>query len=149
MTVASRATVRKAIANKLAAAGVMPTAKGNIYAYMYSGFAGASPVVRVMSGGSMRPQDTQHGVPSRFYFTIQCWVLAYERGDTAQQAAAEDTLDALENELVAWLGDLTVRSSPGLWRDLAWFDTSRIEVKLAQGHQYIVEDIPIEVKVDG
>ncbi len=149
MTTASRATVRKAIASALAATGVMPTAKGNIYAYMYSGFAGASPIVRVMSGGSARPRDTQHGVPSRFYYTIQLWVLAYERGDAGQQAAAEDTLDALENELTAWLGDLTVRNNPGLWRDLGWIDVSRIEVRTAQGHQYIVEDVPIEVTVNG
>ncbi len=149
MTVASRATVRKAIASQLKATGVMPSAQGNIYAYMYSGFAGASPVVRVMSGGSVRPRDRHHGVPSRFYYTIQIWVLAYERGDAAQQAAAEDTLDALEAELTAWLGDLTVRNSPGLWRDLGWLDASRIEVRTASGHQYIVEDIPIEVTVDG
>ena len=64
MTVASRETVRKAIAAGLAASGVLPTAKGNIYDYMHSSFAGASPVVRVLSGGSMRPRDTHHGKPS-------------------------------------------------------------------------------------
>lgn len=149
MTAPSRATVRKAIASQLKATGVMPTAQGNIYAYMYSGFAGASPVVRVMSGGSFRPRDAHHGTPSRFYFTVQLWVLAYERGDAAQQAAAEDTLDALEAELVTWLGNLAVRAQPGLWRDLGTFDTSRVDVRTAQGHQYIVEDVPIEVTVNG
>lgn len=149
MTVASRATVRAAIASGLAATGVMPTAKGNIYDFMKSGFAGVSPVVRVLSAGSVRPRDRQHGVPSRFYYTVQLWVLYFERGDAAQQEAAEDTLDALEAELTAWLGDLTVRSKPGTWRDLGWYDASRIDVRQVAGHSYIVEDIPIEVMVDG
>lgn len=149
MTVASRATVRAAIASGLAATGVMPTAKGNIYDYMRSGFAGVSPVVRVLSAGSVRPRDPQHGKPSRFYYTVQLWVLYFERGDAGQQEAAEDTLDALEAELTAWLGDLAVRSNPGLWRDLGWFDASRIDVRQVAGHSYIVEDVPIEVMVDG
>ena len=149
MTVASRAAVRAAIASGLAATGVMPTAKGNIYDYMRSGFAGVSPVVRVLSAGSVRPRDPQHGKPSRFYYTVQLWVLYFERGDAGQQEAAEDTLDALEAELTAWLGNLTVRSNPGLWRDLGWFDASRIDVRQVAGHSYIVEDVPIEVMVDG
>lgn len=149
MTVASRAAVRAAIASGLAATGVMPTAKGNIYDYMRSGFAGVSPVVRVLSAGSVRPRDPQHGKPSRFYYTVQLWVLYFERGDAGQQEAAEDTLDALEAELTAWLGDLAVRSNPGLWRDLGWFDASRIDVRQVAGHSYIVEDVPIEVMVDG
>ena len=149
MTVASRETVRKAIASGLAASGVLPTAKGNIYDYMHSSFAGASPVVRVLSGGSMRPRDTHHGKPSTFYFTIQLWVLYFERGTPAQQAAAEDTLDALEGEVTAWLGDLDVRNQPGYWRDLSWAQASQVAVRQVQGHSYIVEDIPIEVTVDG
>ena len=149
MTVASRDPVRKAIASGLAATGVMPTAKGNIYAYMKSGFAGVSPVVRVLSAGSLRPRDRQHGKPSTFYYTVQLWVLYFERGDGAQQAAAEDTLDALEAELVAWLGDLTVRSKPGTWRDLGWLQSSRVDVRQVAGHTYIVEDILIEVSVAG
>lgn len=149
MTVARRETVRKAIAAGLAASGVMPTAKGNIYAYMHSSFAGSSPVVRVLSGGSQRPRDAHHGKPSIFYFTVQMWVLYYERGTPAQQADAEDTLDALENELTAWLGDLNVRNQPGLWRDLGWSQTSQVAVRQVQGHTYLVEDVLIEVMVDG
>ena len=147
MTTANRETVRKAIAAGLASA--MPAAKGNVFDYMRSGFAGASPVVRVLSGGSVRPRDRHHGKPSSFYFTVQMWVLYFERGTPEQQAAAEDTLDALEQELTAWLGDLSVRNSPGLWRDLGWFGPSQVAVRQVQGHTYIVEDVQIEVSVDG
>lgn len=146
---ANRSTVRKALAAGLAAEGVMPTAKGNIYAYMRSGFAGASPVVRVLSGGSLRPRDTHHGKPSVFYFTVQLWVLYFERGTPEQQEAAEDTLDDLEEELTAWLGDLSVRSNPGVWRDLGWSLPSQVAVRQVQGHSYLVEDVQIEVSVDG
>ena len=149
MTVASRATVRAAIASGLAATGVMPTAKGNIYDYMRSGFAGVSPVVRVLSAGSLRPRDPQHGKPSVFFYTVQLWVLYFERSDAAQQEAAENTLDALEQELTAWMGNLAVRSKPGTWRDLGWSQPSRVEVRQIAGHSYIVEDILIEVTVDG
>lgn len=149
MTVASRETVRKAIAAGLATDGVMPTAKGNIYAYMHSSFAGSSPVVRVLSGGSQRPRDAHHGKPSIFYFTVQMWVLYYERGTPAQQADAEDTLDALEKELTTWLGDLNVRNQPGYWRDLGWSQSSQVAVRQVQGHTYLVEDVLIEVMVDG
>lgn len=97
----------------------------------------------------MRPRDTHHGKPSTFYFTIQLWVLYFERGTPAQQAAAEDTLDALEGEVTAWLGDLDVRNQPGYWRDLGWAQASQVAVRQVQGHSYIVEDIPIEVTVDG
>jgi hypothetical protein len=127
----------------------MPSAKGNIYAYMRSGFAGASPVVRVLSGGSARPRDAHHGKPSVFYFTVQVWVIYFERGTPAQQAEAEDTLDALERELTAWMGDLSVRSSPGLWRDLGWVGASQVAVRPVQGHLYLVEDVQIEVTADG
>lgn len=149
MTTESREVVRKALAAGLAADGVMPSAKGNIYAYMRSGFAGASPVVRVLSGGSERPRDAHHGKPSFFFFTVQMWVLYFERGTPAQQAEAEDTLDALERELTAWMGDLSVRSNPGLWRDLGWVGASQVAVRPVQGHLYLVEDVQIEVTVDG
>lgn len=152
MTVVSRATIRQALASQLAATGVMPTAKGNIYGYMRSGFAGLSPVVRVLSGGSVRPRTPQHGTPSRFLYTVQLWVLYFDDGNAAQQAAAEDTLDALEAELTAWLGNESVRNQVGLWRDLAWYDASRVDVRqigTKAGSIYIVEDVPIEVTVDG
>lgn len=149
MTTASREAVRDAIAAGLAVSGVMPTAKGNIYGYMRSGFAGTSPLVRVLSGGSLRPRDAHHGKPSIFYFTVQLWVLYYEKGTPEQQQAAEDTLDALEEELTAWLGDLDVRNNPGVWRDLGWSQPSQVAVRQVMGHVYLVEDVLIEVTADG
>lgn len=55
-------------------------------------------------------------------------------------AAAEDTLDALEGEVTAWLGDLDVRNQPGYWRNLDWTRALLTWQCAVQGHSYIVEE---------
>ena len=144
-TPVNRKAIRQAIADALGAPGVMPSAL-DIYPYMKAGFDGASPVVRVVNAGSNRPESTARGHRSQFFFSVQFFVIYYEEGTPAAQAAAEDTLDDLEHELISWMDG---NHNTERWTTLKWADRSRTQVVREGGHQYILEDVPIVVDVVG
>lgn len=141
----NRKDVRSAIAAGISAPGVLP-ATATVYGYMATGFEGLSPVVRVVSAGSMRPEFTARGTRSRFYYSVQLWVLFFEDGEPDVQQAAEDALDDLEEALLDWLID---NQTGALWTAISFADRSRTQVVLVGGSQYIMEDIPIAVDVFG
>ena len=141
----NRSVVRKAIANSLRPA--LPTAR-DVYSFMYSKFSGKSPIVRLMNAGANRPEITEHGVRSIFYYTLQFWVVYFEEGTEAVQAEAEDILDQLELEWVTWLGTNQVEPAQQ-WTMLGYDKRSTVETAKVSGKYYIVESIPLAVEVYG
>ena len=143
----SRKDVRRALGDGLAAN--MTTAQV-IYRYQKSNFAGQSPVVRVFSARSLRPQKTSHGgVRSQFGFTVQLWVLY--AGDKMQvsEESAEDTLDQLELELITWLVANQGDQAGTLWTSLKYGGWSVVDNVKVVGNTYLVEDVLVIAEVFG
>lgn len=138
----SRKDVRQAIAAGLAAN--MPTAQV-VYRYQKSDFDQQSPVVRVFSAGSVRPTMTARGSRSKFHFSVELWVL-YDNGGGWSEEKAEDALDTLEKELVAWVSNNQVTS---LWTSLNFGQQSVLGNVIVGGVPYLVEEIMLIAEVYG
>lgn len=144
----SRKDIRRALGDGLAAN--MPTAQA-IYRYQKSDLKGQSPVVRVFSARSLRPQKTGHGgVRSQFGFVVQLWVLY--AGDGIQnwsEEGAEDTLDQLEYELISWMVQNQGDQVGTLWTSLKYGGWSVVDNVKVAGNTYLVEDVPVIAEVFG
>lgn len=138
----SRRTIRETIGAGLATA--MTSAKA-VYNHSKADFDGESPVVRISSESSERPGRTQQGVRSIFRYTIETWVLLSDRAGWTEQDA-EDTLDALEHELINWIVDNHNTSN---WSMLTYDGASTIFVGVDGGDSWLIERIPIRVEVHG
>lgn len=146
MSIINRKDIRHALATALASA--MPSAQGNVFGFMKTGFEGDSPIVRIVDSGSDRPYKEQRGVRSRFYYSVQLFVLYFEDGSPEIQSNAEDLLDDLEHEFYSYLADNQTTTN---WTMIGYDDGQRsrvIQVRLGES-RYILEDIPIAVRVDG
>lgn len=107
---------------------------------------GQWPAVFVLTAGSMRPQVTEQGIRSDFHYLLQLWVLYYSRDAGWDEGDAEDTLDALEQQLAEWSANHQVGE---LWTGLMFEGRSRVGVVNEGGEPYLVEEIPIKVEVWG
>lgn len=137
----SRAQARTTLAQELESA--MSTAQV-VYDHMRSDFAGQSPVVRVMSGGSERRRFTTQGGRGDLLLMVQIWVLSVSPADNWTEADAENALDQLEWELAQYI-DSNRRSE--VWQALDFDGRSRVEVVRLEGKPYLIEDIPLVMKV--
>lgn len=145
----NRGLIRKALAAGLAAAlpGASPLLTSlSVYDYMRSGFEGKSPVLRVVTAGSLRPEAYANGIRSQFYYSVQFFVIYYQDGDPSVQAQAEDILDELEIQAFTWIAD---NQQTDLWTELRFDQRSRSTVVKLGPHQYIMEDIPVVARVYG
>lgn len=104
---------------------------------------GQWPAVRVLTGGSLRPQVTERGIRSEFYYVVQLWVLFQKEG-LWTEAAAEDTLDALEQQLAEWMANNQVNE---IWTGLMFDGRSQVGTTNEGGETFLVEEIPIKAEV--
>ena len=141
MTTSSRSTIRKSIAASLAA---NLTSVQQVVDHQASDTGSASPLVRVMSGGSLRPPSIPAGDDTRFYVIVQTWVLFSEIPGEWTEADAEDALDAVEQEIARWVDEH--QQQPGLWKTLRYSQRSGVRVLEDNGEAWLVEDIVLEVR---
>ncbi len=152
LTPINRKDLRNDIVNSLKLA--IPSAQA-VYGYLKSGFEGDSPIVRVMSAGSLRQEVGEAtGYESEFFFDLQIMVLLYEEGSDADVVAelATDTLDQVEFEVFQWFSDhQQVQDDDGStkWKVAKWESRSAVAPYSVGTHFYLVETIPIIVEVAG
>lgn len=138
----SRKVIREAIAAGLLS-GV--TSAQAVYSYAAADFAGQSPVVRVSSSSSERPQMTAAGIRSMMRFTIDVWVLLSDR-DGWNEQDAENTLDTVEHEIITWL---VANQNTDDWTSLQYDAASTIFPAIVGGDTYLIEEITVRAEVYG
>lgn len=104
---------------------------------------GQWPAVLLLTAGSLRPQITERGIRSEFYYTAQLWVLYHKEG-LWTTAEAENTLDALEQQLAEWLANNQVGE---IWTSLMFDGRSRVGTVNESGETFLVEEVPIKAEV--
>lgn len=104
---------------------------------------GQWPAVMIFTAGSVRPQVTEQGIRSEFYYVVQLWVLYYQEG-LWTEAEAEDTLDALEQQVAEWLANNQVGE---LWTSLAFNSQSTVSIVTMGGESYLMEEIRVMAEV--
>lgn len=104
---------------------------------------GQWPALFLLTAGSLRPQVTEAGIRSEFYYLAQLWVLYHKEG-LWTEAEAEDTLDALEQQLAEWMANHQVGE---LWTALMFNGRSQVGITVDGGESFLVEEIPIKVEV--
>lgn len=126
-------------------AGLQPalTVAQTVVGHQKANLAGQWPATMVFTAGSLRPQVTEQGIRSEFYYVVQLWVLYFKEG-LWTEAQAEDTLDALEQQLVEWMINNQVGE---LWTSLAFNGRSRISIVPLAGESYLMEEIPVMAEV--
>ena len=137
----SRSAIRKGIAASLAAS---LTSVQQVVDHQASNTGAVSPLVRVMSGGSMRPPSVAAGDVTRFYVILQTWVLFSEIPNRWTEAQAEDALDAVEQEIARWVDQN--QQQPGMWKTISYAQRSGVRVLEENGEAWLVEDIVLEVR---
>ena len=103
---------------------------------------GLTPLVSVLSGGTLREPLTFMGDHPTFGFEVQVWVLQEGTGWTHEQA--EDALDDIE-ALIA--GVYESNRGTANWEILEYAGPSTIIELAAAGTPYYLERIPTTVKV--
>jgi len=141
ITPVNREAVRDALAAALGTG--LPSAQA-VYGYQRGGFDGQTPVVRVMSAGSYRTRFTAQGGRGELFFLVQTWVLYADPALNWTEAQAEDRLDQLEFELATWMES---NRNTQYWSWIEYAGRSFINQVKLQGQPYLVEDIPVLVKV--
>lgn len=145
MAIISRATIRAEVAAGLATA--LTTAK-TVAAYQKTQWlASDTPLVRVMSAGSGRPQLTEQGLRSTFRLAVDFWVLLSLSGGSWTAEDAENAIDRLELDLITWMAANQLGHS---WTALTYDGISYVEpVKVDRGEVYLVERVLLTVEVFG
>ena len=141
MATSNRSTIRKAIAGSLAAS--LTTAQA-VVDHQKSATSDVSPLVRVMSYGSGRPPSVAAGEVTRHLILVQSWVLYSEIPGKWTEADAEDSLDAIEQEVAAWVE--ANQQSPGVWKTIRYARESDVTVVKDNGEAWLVENVVLEVR---
>ena len=120
-----RDTHRQAEYREAIAAGLEETCTTAqaVYSYAVSDFKSQWPVVRVMSRGSERPPMTGAGIRSRFTFLVDVWVLFRDPAASWSEEDAENTLDALEQEIISWM---TEHQGGEVWTNIYYTAPARL-----------------------
>ena len=142
MSLQSRKTIREQVAAGLTTALSSVTPAPDVYDYMRTGFEGRSPIVRVWSESSDRPESVAQMINTRFVIDVQVWVLVDENGTVAEQAASEDTLDAIEYVIAEWV---EANQQNAYWNQVKFSRPSFIQTTLVGSYTYIVETLALEV----
>lgn len=103
-----------------------------------------SPLVAVMSRGSDRVRFTFEGGRLEALLTIQIWVLGSDASGSWTAALAEDKLDEIEADI---FNTLEQNCSTDNWAWISYDGESVADDIPYDGTPYIVENIPIRVKV--
>lgn len=138
----SRETVRDQLVTEL---GVALIGTGlpckTVVGSKVTALAGLTPLVSVLSSGSLRERATFQGDIPTFSLELQVWVLQATEGWT--NAQAEDALDTIES-LIA--GVVQTKRNNGENIDYAG-RTTVLEVSVA-GVPYYLERIPVNVRLN-
>jgi hypothetical protein len=137
----NRKNLRQALATALTTA---LTSVQAVYRYQRGGFEGQTPVVRVMSMGSNRIRLTPLGSAAELYFLIQIWVLYTDTAAGWSEEQAEDRLDDIDAQLASWLEGNRKSTD---WQAIDQTGRSFVQIVRFQGRPYLVEDVPVTVKV--
>jgi len=118
-----------------------------VYAYQKSDFAQLSPIVRVMSDGTLLRELTFTHFQTTYYYTVQIWVVRYSVQYGWSEEEAEALIDTISNTIMGYL-DSDMDSKP--WTSIDLVDRSTISVggNEVAGEQFLVEDIPLMVTLD-
>ena len=135
MPTTNRSTVRKAVRDALATDLTTVESFGN---------TDDSPSLRVLSGGSVRPPSVAAGDDTLFNIILQIWVLRTEVEGEWTADDAEDALDAVEQEIGAWV-DANVQN-PGVWKWLRYANQSDVREVADKGELWLVESISLQVR---
>jgi len=136
----SRETARDALTTLLSS-GLSGTVQ-SVVGHRISDPAGQTPVVGVLSAGSVRERFTFQGTVPTFYLSIQILVLA-EDATGYTEADAEDKLDTVE---AAIAGILESNWSTSNWSALQPGRSDVFDVSIG-GHAYLLEVIPVAMKL--
>lgn len=118
-----------------------------VYNYKVGDFQGQSPVVLVTSAGSNRRHTGYTAkYENEFSLLLHVWVLYAEPGTSWGEDDAEDRIDLIEQAIAEVLS--ANKSYAGYWYSIDYNgDTQIVEGNLG-GSDYLVELIPVRVKVD-
>lgn len=145
MTITDRSTVRLTVvsAAQSALAGLVPS--GNVLGNLPGAFAGASPLVLVLSSGSGRPMETYGELEPRIYLDIRSYVLLSTPDGTWTKVDAEARLDAIEAGIARLI---LANHSAALWHTFGYAGRSKVEdVMTIDGFVYRRETIPVELRL--
>jgi len=98
---------------------------------------GLTPLVSVLSSGSMRKRQTFQGNDATFYFEVQVWVKQESTGWT--NAQAEDALDRIESLIAA---TYEAAQSTDEWEDIYFSGRTNVMEVTVAGNSYYMERIP-------
>ncbi len=115
-----------------------------VYGYQKSDFAQLSPIVRVLSDGTLLQELSFDSYQLTYYFVIQAWVVRYSEQFGWTEQKAEQLIDAIDYKVMQYLaGDTSARP----WMSIAMTDRATVSVGSNQvaGEMFLVEDIPIAV----
>lgn len=138
MTIRNRGAYRKQIASLLADSITVADVDNH-----QSELDGRSPVVRVMSAGSNRPDVESSGYYSQFRFVLQAWVLA-EPQSGYTLADAEDVLDDVEAEIASWVENS--QNIPEWWAGIQYSTFSNVSKVKIGGEMWLTEDVMITLE---
>lgn len=135
----NRKTIRKAFADLLETA--LSSLAQTVYDYRVGDFAGATPVVVVSSGGSLRTRATYQGSKAQMFLQVDVFVL-YSDGGSWGEDDAEDAVDDIE---AAIAGVIDANQATANWFSLTPGERSqRLDVTVG-GVDYIRESITVVV----
>ena len=147
MSITSRSTVRLAVATAVQTvlAGIVPS--GNVLANLPGPFAGATPLVLVLSGGSARKPFSYGAddLPS-FLLSLRVYVLLSTPDGAWTEVDAEARLDAIEAGIARMCLDYQHTAT---WQNIQYNGVSKVEdVMTIDGFVYRRETIPILVECE-
>lgn len=122
MTVASRATVRSALATLIS---TYVTSAQIVYDHEPGDLGSESPVIVVSSQGSERPRLTFQGNQSAFSFSVDIFTLAAETASGSYTYAdSADVVDACEAQLAELIAS---QQENGFWSQIQYAGNSQID----------------------
>jgi len=122
MTVASRATIRTALASLITA---YVTSAQIVYDHEPGDLGSDSPIIVLASQGSDRPPLTFQGNQSAFSFTVDIYTLAAESASGAYSYSASATVvDSCEAQFAALIA---ASQENGFWSQIRYAGPSQID----------------------
>lgn len=116
-----------------------------IYPYENDDLGGKSPVLRIMSGTSLREPISFKGQTCTLGFTLQSLVLYIDDANNWTPQKAEDLLDDLEHQIATVILNVKFDQKAQI-KSIQQAGASRIRKDVIQGKTYLTEYIPIEVE---
>lgn len=147
MTITDRSTVRLAVVSAAQSALASLVPSGNVLGNLPGAFAGASPLVLVLSSGSGR-QPMSYGADDRptFLLSARVYVLLSTPDGVWTKEDAEARLDAIEARIARMCLDYQHTAT---WQNMQYSGVSKVEdVMTIDGFVYRRETIPLLVECD-